>query len=176
MYNRGTPHKHTDSSAAGGLSPDEVRAYLAPHRKVCQTSEVAGWPRLDEMLFKISAGGMALSLTLLAIVKTSISAGSMTWLYLAWGSWGLCLIVLLFSIVGGQYSLRAQIDHIDKGNYYKVKRPGGTWGPLIGPMNWFAIASCVVGLMFLAIFAFANVGKGASPKSDSVEIRIGGEN
>ena len=109
----GEPLVPTIVQAVWPAPPPRTRAdVLADHRRHCQDLEGKGWSHLDEMVFKVSAGGLAISVTLLSVTE-AVAAASMGWIYGAWALWAVSLLALMVSICTGQAGLRSQIHHID---------------------------------------------------------------
>lgn len=154
---------------------DDDAARLADHRKVCQDCEVKGWGPLDGMLFKISGGGLALSLTLLGVTK-NVNPASMRWLFAAWICWGIALLAVPLSMLTGQLGLRSQIAHIDAGDYRRTKNPQGigAWTPAL---NAIAICGSTLGQVFLVWFALLNLSGRIPTVADekSPTLRTGGQ-
>jgi hypothetical protein len=141
-------------------------------RKLLQDCETKGWTRFDDLVFKIAAGGLALSITLLGLLRDAAPSG-LVWMFAAWSMWGATLIALLFSVLTGQYGLRTQIAHLDAGTYYDVKRPEGRLGALTPWLNYAAIGACGLGLSCLLVFAVVNVSGARSMSDSTTRIREG---
>ena len=149
---------------------------MAEHRKVCQDCEVKGWAPLDDMVFKIAGGGLALSLTLLGVTK-SVNPASMRWLFGAWICWGITLLAVPLSMLTGQLGLRSQIRHIDVGDYRRTKHPEGV-GVLTPLLNAVAILGCTIGQLLLVWFALLNLAGRVTTVADektSTTFRAGGQ-
>jgi len=134
----------------------EQQAELMPFRAHLQSSEAKGWERFDDAVFKLSAGGLALSVTFLGVVKT-VDLASMPWVYGAWACWAMSLLVSLLSIVTAQLGLRSQIRYFDAATYYEVAHPEGRWGRLTPGLNIFGVIATSSGLICLFVFALTNL-------------------
>ena len=132
---------------------ERERAVFRAH---LQSIEARGWERLDDFTFKICAGGMALSVTLLGVLREH-EVGAVPLVFFAWGCWTVSLFCVLFSVWAGQRGLRSQIGHWDRGDYYQVKNPEGAVGRLTPSLNMAAMICCSIGLGFLFAFAVANL-------------------
>jgi hypothetical protein len=139
-------------SAVGDQQGTDLRDF----RKLLQDCETKGWTRFDDLVFKIAAGGLALSMTLLGLLRESLPAG-LVWMFTAWALWGATLLALLVSVLTGQFGLRAQIAHLDAGTYYSVKQPEGRLGALTPWLNYAATAACGLALFSLLVFAVVNL-------------------
>lgn len=145
-------------------------------RKLLQDCETKGWARFDDLVFKVSAGGLALSMTLLGLLRDSDPAG-VVWMFGAWLFWGATLLVLVISVWTGQYGLRSQIAHLDAGTYYHVKRPQGRFGVLTERLNHATIVCCGLGLLCMLVFAVLNLsgGRSMTRTTSTGELRTGGQ-
>jgi hypothetical protein len=137
---------------------DAVRERLGDFRKHLQSCEADGWDHFDDVVFKISAGGLALSVTLLGVTK-DVRSASMPWVYAAWVLWGLTLLVMMISVLSAQSGLRSQITHVDAGDYYQHAHPEGHWGSFTPWLNRAAATLCGVALCCLIVFAFTNASR-----------------
>jgi len=140
------------------LSP-ERKAQLADARTRLQEDERKGWQHLDNVVFKIAAGGLAVSVTFLG-VTSGTAPGSMPWVYVAWVLWVVSLASLMLSVVTGQLGLRSMIRHIDAGSFDRTTSPEGRLGACTPALNNVAVATCGIGLVCLLIFAVMNVSGG----------------
>jgi hypothetical protein len=157
---------------------------ISEFRKLLQDLETKGWARFDDLLFKVSAGGLALSLTLVGVLRDFGPTG-LPWMFGAWSFWALTILLLLISLQTGQYGLRSQIAHLDAGTYYQVKRPEGI-GVLTPWLNHLATASCGGALLCLVVFAGVNISGGpmagtnlrtggnVSPQAPASTVQTGG--
>src|SRR5262249_18859790 len=144
----GPSFRRNFSSTIRGIEDDKLYWIAAPQpgsdladfRKHLQTCEAKGWEHFDDVVFKIAAGGLALSLTLLGLMK-NVTPSSMRWIFSAWFLWALTLLLLMFSVLTGQLGLRSQIRHVDRGTYRKAKRPEGRCGALTPWLNSAVIAT-----------------------------------
>jgi hypothetical protein len=128
-------------------------------RKLLQSCETKGWEHFDDLAFKISAGGLALSLTLLGIMK-NVAPTSIAWMFVAWVCWAVSLLALMLSISTAQSGLRSQIRHLDMGDYYELQpgeRPEGMLGGLTSWLNHFVTGTSMLGLICLMVFALMNM-------------------
>jgi hypothetical protein len=134
----------------------ETDKALLKHREFLQSNEADGWKRFDEMLFKIDAGAMALSVALLGVLNERVDPDSVVWVYRSWTLLSLGLALLLTSLASGQLALRKAIRQIDSGEYRNSPAPGGVWADFTPPLNWAAAAASVAGLVLLLVFATQN--------------------
>jgi len=134
----------------------DYRVVNAQFRQHLQTCEGQGWNHFDDVVFKIAAGGLALSVTFLGVTD-QVESATMPWVFGAWGFWAISLLAILFSIRTAQSALRSQIAHWDAGSYYDTKRPEGRAGWWTSRLNDVAAATCGLGLVFLIVFAFLNL-------------------
>jgi hypothetical protein len=139
------------------LTP-EHKEVLKFFREQMQTRERDGWDHLDEMIFKIAAGGLALSVTFIGVVKTPAPT-SMAWVYLAWGTLTFGLLALLFSKITANMSLRNRIARFDDGTFYDVPKPGPGWyyDLATNVFNYVTVSATAIGLLFLVVFALGNL-------------------
>jgi hypothetical protein len=142
-----------DTSRIASAKPD-----LTEFRKHLQACEAKGWEHLDDVVFKIAAGGLALSLTLLGLTK-NVTPFSMKVMFGVWACLALALLALMFSVLTGQEGLRSQITRVDEGDYYHVAHPEGKLGQMTPWLNRLAIASCAFGLLLLMVFAISNLSR-----------------
>jgi hypothetical protein len=77
-------------------------------------------------------------------------------LFAAWVCWGVTLLAVPLSMWTGQMGLRAQIDHIDKGDFRQVRNNQGV-GVITSSLNAIAIVGCSLGQLLLVWFALLNL-------------------
>jgi hypothetical protein len=132
---------------------------IADFRKHLAGCEAKGWEHFDDVVFKIAAGGLALSVTLLSVAR-NVQPSSMPCIYMSWVLWSLTLLLLLVSVLTGQEGLRSQIAHLDAGDYYDHRRPEGRWGSLTPWLNRAAAGAAVLGICCVIVFALRNISGG----------------
>jgi hypothetical protein len=157
-------------------SIDDVKdkQLLQEYRKLLLANETTGWSRFDDLVFKITAGGLGLSLALLGAMRDT-DPTDLRWMFAAWLLSALTLIALLVSVITGQYGLRSQIAHIDAGTFRQVRWPDGV-GALTPWLNHLAAISCAGALLCLLIFAAINIpGDRHMARSSSGNFRGSGQ-
>ena len=138
-------------------SPTDYRVLNAKFRDHLQSSEGRGWEHFDDVVFKIAAGGLALSITLLGVMKDSVVPASMWWVFTAWIFWSISLLLIMLSVRTAQQGLRSQIARWDAGNYYQPPLPEGKIGGLTPWLNDAALLAGAIGLIALIMFAYLNL-------------------
>jgi hypothetical protein len=150
-----------DVSGAPPAPCDDYRVSDAAFRAHLQTSEANGWNHFDDVVFRLAAGGIALSLTFLSLMKTPGRRATIL-VFIAWGSWAVALMAILWSIITAQAGLRSQIARWDSGDYYAAgvqdvdHHATGVVGRLTPWLNHVAAIACALGLVFFVVFAFLN--------------------
>ena len=135
--------------------------------------EAAGWSHFDDVVFKIAAGGLALSVTFLGVTK-EVNPASMPWVFGSWGALTFALLILLLSICSAQIGLRTQIANWDAETYYGNPHPEGSTGRLTPWLNALSAAACIVGLIGLVGFAVVNLRSRTTmtQKADSSSVDV----
>ena len=110
----------------------------------------------DKAVMTLSGGALAISLTFIKDVVPSPKAGTVNLLIWAWilltGSIG----AILVSIIMSHWALRKAITQVDKATIY-TGRAGGMFSWVTEILNVVAGTAFVVGVVFLARFAVANM-------------------
>lgn len=109
---------------------------------------------LDKALITLSAGAFGLSLAFVAQVAPQPQT---LWsLYIAWGSFVLALLSVLFSFLMSQYGFRRQRQILD--TYLETgKFEKNGWNTITGLLNSISIVFFVIGAISLAWFAVRNL-------------------
>ena len=76
----------------------------------------------------------------------------MSWIFL-----GAALVFTFVSLLTSQWALRQAIADVDAGNTDRLQHPGGRFALATEGLNVLAGIGFVVGLVFLARFAFVNM-------------------
>lgn len=141
------------------ISPQDYRVLNASFRAHLQSCESKGWEHFDDIVFKIAAGGLAISVTFLGVAR-GINPASMPWMFGAWTCWSISLLALMLSTRTAQTGLRSQIARWDAGTYYTTDHPEGRIGHLTPRLNDVATVGCALGLVSLVVFALINLSGG----------------
>jgi hypothetical protein len=149
--------KPQSAAAVSVRDADRRDDTLTRYRELLQKCDVEGWDHFDDLLFKVAAGALALSVTLLGVLDDRVAPASMKWAFFAWGFLGASLFLLLLSVLAAQFAVRKAIANIDKGTFYATDRPEGIFGALVNPLNGLAILFCFGGILCLMRFAGLNV-------------------
>ena len=152
--------KHQRGEPESQVAVSDYRVSRATHRDIMQASEIRGWDHFDDVVFKIAAGGLAVSVTFIGVMKGAPKGQAlsmMPWMFAAWICWASSLALLLLSVCAAQGSLREQIDRWDNGTYYDTSHPEGHVGRAIIWMNRGAAYVTIFGLACLIVFAVGNL-------------------
>jgi len=111
----------------------------------------------DKLIITLSGGSLALSITFL---KDIIGSNEICYPFLllaAWGLFVLSLTSILSEILFGIKAHKKAIEQVDNGTIHKEK-VGGKSSSWSSAAHWVASISLVLGLLFISIFAFLNIG------------------
>lgn len=130
-------------------------------RKILIDAEREAARSLDKAMITLSAGALALSITL---VRDIASHPASKWLmFVAWGLFVGALVTTLVSFLCSQSGMRRQREIIDA---YRLGREGAReqknpWRTLINWLNWISVVCFIAGVISFACFAAINFpGKG----------------
>lgn len=111
----------------------------------------------DNLLVALSGGALGLSITFLKDVIGSNEICYPYFLLIAWALFILSLASILFEILFGILAHKKAIKQVDDNTIYKQK-PGGVSSDLSTIFHWLSAVSLVLGLIFISIFSFYNIG------------------
>jgi len=132
---------------------------LARHRAALLEGDRAQSELFDKTLITLSGGALAVSLTFLHDIVGGVPAhGTRCALLAAWVLLVVSLFSTLFSFKASQRALRAEAKAIDMGT-----EPSGRAVAYGRALNAVALGALIVGVVFLMLFAYWNIGKGVTP-------------
>jgi hypothetical protein len=111
----------------------------------------------DNLLVTLSGGALALSITFL---KDIIGSNEMVYPYfllIAWSLFVLSLASILGEILFGILAHKKAITQVDDNTIYE-KKVGGISSNISTILHWSSAVSLVLGLIFISIFSFYNIG------------------
>jgi hypothetical protein len=111
----------------------------------------------DRAVLTLTSATLALSVTFLHDIAPQPKPGSNALLLLSWVLLGAGLIATFVSLLTSQWALRQAIADVDAGKTDKLQHPGGRLAFATEVLNVVAGIGFVVGLVFLAGFAFVNM-------------------
>ena len=111
----------------------------------------------DKLIITLSGGSLALSITFLKDIVGSDKINCPLFLLIAWALFVLSLASILLEILFGIKAHKKAIRQIDDGSIYEEK-VGGNSSFWSSAGHWVASISLILGLIFIAIFAFKNIG------------------
>jgi hypothetical protein len=144
----------------------DLDSYTLGHRDNLQKLENEGWTHFDDLIFKLAAGALAISVTFLGVLETPPQA--MQAMFAAWVFLVGALTLLLLSVVTSQMAHRRAIREIDKTKAF-VPGGGGRWDMATVVFNIFAGFFCFLGLLSVVMFALLNIGGAVSPQQTTIE-------
>lgn len=114
---------------------------------------------LDKYLLTLVPGSLVLSFT--AITDGFPSDVNSEFLFLAWFSFVLCIVLVLLSMTFSSKAWRAHVEILDlmyeDEDSCAAKADLKKWGDITGRLNTGAIVFCVAGFAFFALFAGLNL-------------------
>jgi hypothetical protein len=127
-------------------TPDEMREY----RKHLVESRQKAFESFDRTILTLSAGGLALSLNM--VKELSLSGKSILSLMVyCWILWLLSMSCTLISFYASQRALTKALAQFDNRTSSEAK-VGGRWTMVVDVSNLAAMASFVMGAMFVVWF------------------------
>ncbi len=125
----------------------------------------------DKLIITLSGGSLALSITFLKDIIGSNKINDPIFLLLAWGLFVLSLTAILGEILFGIKAHKKAITQVDDGSIHKQK-VGGKSSYFSSFAHWLASISLILGLLFISVFAYFNIGDNngreeASTKTES---------
>ena len=111
----------------------------------------------DKLIITLSGGSLALSITFLKDIIGSNKINDPIFLLLAWGLFVLSLTAILGEILFGIKAHKKAITQVDDGSIHNQK-VGGKSSSFSSIAHWLASISLILGLLFISVFAFFNIG------------------
>ena len=134
----------------------ERSTYLDERRMLVQ-AEWDSAKSFDKTIVTLSAGALALSLTF--VREIAPQPGYVALLFLAWGAFGISLLLILLSFLFGQYDMRRQREIVDE--MYESQEDSSEarngWCLATGVLNTVSLLAFLTGVVFLAVFAACNL-------------------
>jgi len=112
----------------------------------------------DKLLITLSGGSLALSITFLKDVIGLNDISHTYLLLIAWGLFVLSITSILGEILFGIKAYKKAIKQIDNDTIYEEK-VGGKSSSLSSLLHYVAAISLVLGLIFISVFTFFNIGE-----------------
>ena len=112
----------------------------------------------DKLIITLSGGALALSITFLKDVIGSSKIDYPFLLLIAWFFFVLSLTSILGEILFGIKAYKKAVSQVDEGTIHEEK-VGGKSSSWTNALHWVAAVSLVLGLLFISIFSFYNVGE-----------------
>ena len=148
-----------ESSPAGARNPDDTSSRLRTYRDRLEQAYLDQAKAYDKAVMTLSAGTLAISLTFVKDVIDTPRPGTVIFLALAWTALALSIVAILISMLTSQWALRKTIAQVDRGEEQQLRaEPGGWRSRLTSALNVSAAVGFVLGVVFLAWFAIANIG------------------
>lgn len=143
---RPSPHAGVAMSDLTSYRDQLVQAYMEESKA------------FDKAVMTLSGGTLGLSLTFIKDVVREPRPGTITLLALAWTALGFSIVAILISMLTSQGALRKAIQQVDEGQRKDLQvQPGGWRSWLTSGLNVGAGMGFVLGVVFLAWFAIANM-------------------
>lgn len=111
----------------------------------------------DKLIITLSGGSLALSITFLKDIIGSNEIFCPFLLLIAWGLFVLSLTSILGEILFGIKAHKKAIQQIDD-ETIRAEKVGGKSSFWSSVFHWVAAMSLIVGLLFISVFAFLNLG------------------
>lgn len=133
-------------------------------RKLLIDAEREGSRSFDKAILTLAAGALGLSITFVDKIAPLPQATTLWLLVVSWISFGFSIIVTLSSFITSQWACASQRDILDTewlDGSEEQESIGNRWTHATNALNVVSILSFVVGVVFLCLFAFANLSKEA---------------
>ena len=138
------------------------REELLAHRKQLIESKSKQHELYDKSLMTLSFGSLVVSATFANnqfITNQPPDFGFLVW---AWVFWLASALLVLFSLISSQYSTSKMIENVDESlkspNHTEEGRKKHWWYSITEAANIIAGGLYVVGVVFMLLFAFVNMG------------------
>ena len=122
----------------------------------------------DKLIITLSGGALALSITFLKDIIGSSEINYPSLLLIAWGLFVLSLTSILSEILFGIKAHKKAIKQVDNGTIHDQK-VGGKSSFYSTATHWVAACSLVLGLLFISVFAFCNIGERHGTKETNTD-------
>lgn len=110
----------------------------------------------DKTIVTLSGGALGLSLVFYEKVAGATPEGAV-FLFLAWGSWALSLLCVLFSFYFSAKALRKAVEQVDRGQIFSDE-PGGASSQATRILNIGSGVFFLLGVLLMIAFAAINLG------------------
>jgi hypothetical protein len=148
--------------------PEEMSAELKDYRASLVETQRKLNESYDKLIITLSGGSLALSITFLKDIIGSNEINYPALLLIAWGLFVLSLTAILGEILFGIKAHKQAIKQVDTGTIHEQK-VGGISSFFSSVGHWIAALSLVIGLLFISIFAFVNMGEQHGKEKASTE-------
>jgi hypothetical protein len=150
------------------------RAEYFDERKMLIDARTRGYQRVDQMITAGAAGALVLSINFLD--KLAPAGATVQWsvlLALGWGALLACLALSLFSHYFSGKSFDCEMARLDARTHGR-KEPATRWGTCNNWSTWGSMILIVIGIGFLAAFAFVNAPfrRGESTMTKPTETKV----
>lgn len=144
------------NSLTGGATIDRTRGEYLDQIKQLDDAEREAARTFDKGILTLSAGALALSLTLLHYFP----AGQAGWLlYMAWFGFIVSMLCSLASQLTSQRSIRNERQRLDRQYHQQPPLESNPARQLTYLLNWLSIVFFIIGVVCLAFFSAGAVIK-----------------
>lgn len=129
---------------------------LKNYRSRLETLEQKAQDDFDKTVLSLSGGALGISFAFVKDIIGSASAINSILLFIAWMSWGLSVMFVLFSYYMSHLALRKAIKQVDSGSIRNSK-PGGMADTITAICNALGGILFINGVIFIGIFVWQNM-------------------
>ncbi len=157
MRNQSKP-AHADDQAIQSVSDTRLELFNE-HRKQAWQDIQASTDQFDKSLLTLSSGALALSLAFIKDLVPFKAAVGVSWLYVSWMSFVVCIIVTLFSFQISVQALKLNLEHVRK--YYIEKKDEyfakqNLWSKAVSWCSVLGGGFFLLGIICTMVFVFKN--------------------
>ena len=130
---------------------------LQEYRSFIIAAEQKAQEDFDKTVIALSGGALSISFVFVNDIIGDDPVSNSCALLAAWIAWGISVTCVLISYYFSQRALRKTIQQIDDNKIYD-QSPGGIYSHITSILNAAGGVLFLIGVVFITIFAFFNLG------------------